>query len=100
MAMKMEKFFEKEVAKMKKAEAEMLLGTSVGGMASKNVRPPSLEEKEKFCKSLFQLNASDVGSIIAIVDHYCPAVLNKVRKSYCIYVCIYCPAMNIVSSHN
>ena len=68
-AVKLDKLYEKEVNKaVRKA----------GGVGK--TKSITHEDRDKFCRWLFQLKAPDVGKVVEMVDELCPSALDKSAK--------------------
>lgn len=66
MGIKLEREFEKQVSKAVKKS---------GGTGKINLKVPSAEEKDKFCKTVYTLRAIELGKIIEMLDELCPSEL-------------------------
>lgn len=68
-ALRLDRQYEREVNKaVRKA----------GGVGK--TRGITSEDRDKFCKYLFQLKAAEVGRVVEIVDELCPSALDKTAK--------------------
>ena len=69
LAIKLDKLYEKEVNKaVRKA-----------GGAGK-AKAVSHDDRDRFCKALFQLKAAEVGRVVEMLDELCPVALDKSAK--------------------
>jgi len=75
LAVKLQKGFDKEVSRSPFAGAA---GTIAAAPAKS--RAPSADEKDKFCKLVFQLRAVDLGRIIELIDELCPQAIERSGK--------------------
>jgi len=46
--------------------------------AKSHMKLPSADEKDKLCKNIFKLRATELGEVVQIIDQLCPSALNKV----------------------
>ena len=85
-AIKLQKFFDKELIKQKTSSGtggSSERGADKSGSGAIQVvrsKAPTSEEKDKFCKLIFQLKAADLGRVVELIDELCPNVIERTGR--------------------
>lgn len=88
-AVKLQKCFERELAKIRphdstppvasfSAASQSVTGTAATASLAKGSKQPTTDEKDRFCRMLFQLSAGELGKLIENLDEMCPGAIERI----------------------